>query len=86
MNVLCRALCSNLMIDNSLKVTGVEVVNSSRIRRSKKKQQIHARKEVILCGGAINSPQILQMSGIGPAKVLSDAGVDVKDGYLYSIN
>ena len=78
MTVLCRALCSNLMMDSSLKVNGVEVVNSSRIRRSKKKSQIYARKEVILCGGAINTPQILQMSGIGPAKVLSDVGVEVK--------
>ena len=78
MTVLCRALCSNLMMDSSLKVNGVEVVNSSRIRRSKKKHQIYARKEVILCGGAINTPQILQMSGIGPAKVLSEAGVEMK--------
>ncbi|HBM56761.1 MAG TPA: hypothetical protein DD388_09015, partial [Acidimicrobiaceae bacterium] len=29
-----------------------------------------------LCGGAINSPQLLQLSGIGPAEVLADAGVE----------
>jgi choline dehydrogenase len=33
--------------------------------------------EVILCGGAINTPQILQVSGVGPADVLRSAGVDV---------
>jgi choline dehydrogenase len=33
--------------------------------------------EVILCGGAINSPQLLQLSGVGPADVLRGAGIDV---------
>ena len=33
--------------------------------------------EVILCGGAINSPQLLQLSGVGPADLLRSAGVDV---------
>ncbi len=33
--------------------------------------------EVILCGGAFNSPQLLQVSGVGPAKVLEVAGVPV---------
>ncbi|MEM9628019.1 MAG: GMC family oxidoreductase N-terminal domain-containing protein [Pseudomonadota bacterium] len=36
-----------------------------------------ARQEVILAGGAINSPQILQLSGIGPAALLKDKGLDV---------
>ena len=34
-----------------------------------------ATREVILCGGAVNSPQLLQLSGIGPAAVLSAAGI-----------
>jgi choline dehydrogenase len=33
--------------------------------------------EVILCGGAFNSPQTLQVSGVGPPEVLRRAGVDV---------
>jgi choline dehydrogenase len=33
--------------------------------------------EIILCGGAINSPQLLQLSGIGDAQVLRQAGVEV---------
>ncbi len=34
-----------------------------------------ADHEVILCGGAVNSPQLLQLSGIGPAQTLSAAGI-----------
>jgi len=36
-----------------------------------------ARREIVLCGGAINSPQLLQLSGIGPGAVLRQAGVAV---------
>ncbi|WP_327086873.1 choline dehydrogenase [Nonomuraea sp. NBC_01738] len=36
-----------------------------------------AGKEIILCGGAINTPQLLQVSGIGPSAVLEAAGVEV---------
>jgi choline dehydrogenase-like flavoprotein len=36
-----------------------------------------ARREVILAAGAIASPRILQLSGIGPAKTLRSAGIDV---------
>ena len=38
--------------------------------------QIKATKEVILSAGSIGSPQILQMSGIGPTNVLREAGID----------
>ena len=41
------------------------------------RHRARARAEVILAAGAINSPQILQRSGIGPGKVLQQAGVDV---------
>ncbi|HXT81016.1 MAG TPA: choline dehydrogenase [Acetobacteraceae bacterium] len=37
-----------------------------------------ARREVLLCGGAINSPQILQLSGIGPGALLQSLGIEVK--------
>ncbi|MEM7333283.1 MAG: choline dehydrogenase [Chloroflexota bacterium] len=41
------------------------------------KHQVAATKEVILCGGTINSPQILMLSGIGPAEHLKEHGIDV---------
>ena len=37
---------------------------------------VRARREVILCGGAINSPQLLMLSGIGPAAHLSAMGIE----------
>jgi choline dehydrogenase-like flavoprotein len=37
----------------------------------------HADREVILCGGAINTPQLLMLSGIGPRQHLTDIGVPV---------
>ncbi|MBL8306831.1 MAG: GMC family oxidoreductase N-terminal domain-containing protein [Rubrivivax sp.] len=42
--------------------------------------EVNARREVILCAGAVGTPQILQLSGIGPAEVLRDAGVQVHHG------
>lgn len=39
---------------------------------------IQAANEIILAAGAIGSPQILQLSGVGPGKTLKDAGVDVR--------
>ena len=39
-------------------------------------QALHCRREVILCAGAIGTPQILQLSGIGPLPVLQGAGIE----------
>lgn len=53
------------------RATGVEVDHQGQ------RKTITARAEVILCGGAINSPQLLQLSGIGPGALLSDMGIPV---------
>ena len=55
----------------ALRCTGVEVV------RSGKTQRVQARKEVVLCAGAIGSPHLLQLSGIGPAEHLREHGIEV---------
>lgn len=39
-------------------------------------REIKARREVILCGGAINSPQLLLLSGVGPSDELKRHGID----------
>ena len=41
-------------------------------------QVARARAEVVLCGGAVNSPQLLQLSGIGPGALLREHGVEVR--------
>ena len=41
------------------------------------KKVAKARREVILCGGAINSPQLLQLSGVGPGDLLREHGIAV---------
>ena len=41
-------------------------------------QTFHARREIILCAGAVGSPGILQRSGIGPRKLLEDIGIGVR--------
>lgn len=45
--------------------------------RSGTLQTIKARREIILSGGAINSPQLLMLSGIGPADHLNEHGINV---------
>jgi len=55
----------------TMRAIGVEFVRDGR------KQMVRARKEVILSAGAINSPQILMLSGIGPKEHLRHIGIPV---------
>lgn len=48
-----------------------------RCRRGGRSLDLHAKREVILCAGAFNSPQILHRSGVGPPEVLASIGVPV---------
>ncbi len=57
------------------RAVGVEYLHPGR--HGGKRQVVRARAEVILSGGAINSPQLLQLSGIGPGEVLRGLGVGV---------
>lgn len=49
-----------------------------RVRRDGQEFDIHALAEVILCGGAYSSPQLLMLSGIGPAQHLQELGIPVR--------
>ncbi len=52
-----------------LRATGIEYQRRGKIH------QAHARREVIVSAGSVGSPQLLQLSGIGPREVLKQAGV-----------
>lgn len=43
----------------------------------KEKIRVKAGKEIVVAAGAIHSPQVLQRSGVGPKKLLEEAGVEV---------
>ncbi len=58
-------------VDGTPRVTGVDYRRTGRGHR-----RVQAA-EVILCGGAINSPQLLMLSGIGPREHLQQLGIDV---------
>ena len=66
-----RAHAHRVIIENS-KAVGIEYVRNGQLCIAK------TRAEVILSAGAVNSPQLMQQSGIGPAAVLSKAGVSLK--------
>jgi choline dehydrogenase len=66
-----RALVRRVVIENG-RATGVEYNQPAGVTVA------HAKREVIVSGGAIGSPQILMLSGIGPAEHLREQGVEVK--------
>jgi choline dehydrogenase len=47
-------------------------------RQAGAEHTVRATREVLLCGGAINSPQLLMLSGIGPASHLAEVGVQAR--------
>jgi choline dehydrogenase len=70
LKVETSALVTRVLFDGST-ARGVEVAQKGKLLK------FHASREVILCGGAINSPQILQLSGIGEPAALRSLGIDV---------
>ncbi|MEN9408364.1 MAG: hypothetical protein RL216_338 [Pseudomonadota bacterium] len=68
--VITNAMVTRVIIENG-RATGVEYVQGGQTRT------LRAKAEVILSGGAINSPQLLQLSGIGPGALLQSLGLPV---------
>ncbi|MGY6588338.1 MAG: GMC family oxidoreductase [Wenzhouxiangella sp.] len=61
-----------------LTFAGQDRVTGLRYQRRGRVHSVQARREVLLAAGAINSPQLLMLSGIGPAPMLENAGVVVR--------
>jgi len=70
LRVEIRALTHRILLEGK-RAVGIEYRQNGAIRHAR------ARREVILCGGSINSPQILQLSGIGPGALLQSLGIAV---------
>ena len=71
LTVLTEAQAKTIVIEDK-RARGVEFWQRGALRRAE------AAGEVILAAGAIGSPQILQLSGVGPAGVLSEFGIEVR--------
>lgn len=71
LELITDAAVERLVLDGK-RATGVTFLQGGQSKT------VRARREIILSAGAIGSPQILQLSGIGPGAALGDAGIDVK--------
>ncbi|MDZ4135261.1 MAG: GMC family oxidoreductase N-terminal domain-containing protein [Paracoccaceae bacterium] len=70
LRVISQAQVSRVIFDGA-RAVGVQYIHGGQTRT------LRAGREVILAGGAINSPQLLQLSGIGPGALLQGFGVAV---------
>ncbi len=88
-----RWSCADAYLRPAMKRENLEVVTSAQVERLEldgtrvtgvtftrrgRTETVRAYREVIVCAGAINSPQVLMTSGIGPAEHLREFGIDVR--------
>ena len=65
---------ANSIVFEGLRAVGVRYAQAGQVRGVR---EVRARREVIVCAGTINSPKLLQLSGIGPAATLQQLGIKV---------
>ena len=78
-----HALATRVLFDDRNRAIGVEYEQGERLYEAHpnanaapvEKRTVRARREVILAGGAFNTPQLLMLSGIGDPDVLQQAGI-----------
>lgn len=70
LRILTEAMALRLILDENKVAKGVEVLHEGT------KHQVFAKKEVILSCGVVQSPQLLELSGIGAPEVLKATGID----------
>lgn len=71
LKVSTGARATRILFDKG-RATSVEFVTSAGLQR------VTAQREIVLCGGAINSPHLLMMSGIGPGEHLQQHGIEIR--------
>ena len=69
LTVTTRALVTRILFEGE-RAVGVEYRHGRQVHQAR-------AGEIILCGGSINTPQLLQLSGVGPAGLLEQVGVPV---------
>ena len=70
LTVIMNAHVTRILFEGK-RASGVEYKKSGNLN------QVNAKQEVVLSSGAVNSPQLLQLSGVGPESVLKEANVSV---------
>jgi choline dehydrogenase-like flavoprotein len=86
LRVRLNSLATRVLLDEGRRAIGVEYLQGERLYRAHARpgeaarmpQQLHASREVIVSGGAFNTPQLLMLSGIGPREQLEPHGIEVK--------
>ncbi|WP_296809987.1 GMC oxidoreductase [Thiocapsa sp.] len=86
LHLLTGALATRVLFDAENRAIGVEYLPGEHLyaadpnprdAQTPAPRQVFAAREVILSGGAFNTPQLLQLSGIGPADLLQRHGIEV---------
>lgn len=85
LTVKLNALVTRVILDDENRAIGVEYIEGKRLYRADRnaaetvgrgsKSRALASREVILSGGAFNTPQLLMLSGIGPGRQLREHGI-----------
>jgi choline dehydrogenase-like flavoprotein len=86
LTIILDTLVTNLVFDEDGGVRGVEIQHGKRLYRASPDpapadgivKTLRARREVILSGGAFNTPQLLMLSGIGPKEHLAEKGIALR--------
>jgi choline dehydrogenase len=87
LEVRTHALATGIILDENKTAVGVEYLHGRHLYRADpnhgnadepQKSSIRVTREVIVCAGAFNTPQLLKLSGIGPAGELQKHGIPVK--------
>jgi len=86
LTIKMNALATRVLLDDDQRAVGVEYLKGERLYRAHAQsgdgpaelRQARASREVILAGGAFNTPQLLMLSGIGPAEELSKHAIPVR--------
>jgi len=86
LQIVLNALATRVLFDGANRAIGVEYLQGERLYRaaanpnpeSGERREVRASREVILSGGAFNTPQLLMLSGIGPREKLEPHGIKVR--------